>query len=215
MAAYVTDWSQEVYGDVRSHAVPGVPVSVRRDYLNDYLQHKLVLAGAGPSTIEPARAFLRETYSPLANAAWPRDTAWGWTMVPADQMAAYVSAQVNAMRWFSATTGQPRDHWGFAWAPTNSLGLSFADFVAQTGAILDRMAAAIRASGDVVEPENPGSGACGPPGQDRLCAGDLVDARHTEAWRDFRAWSQAVSASRRRRRRSRRVFRRGRSPLPS
>ena len=192
MAAYVTDWSQEVYGDVRSHAVPGTPVSTRREYLNDYLQHKLVLAGAGPSTIEPARAFLRETYSPLANAAWPRDTAWGWTMVPADQMSAYVSAQVNALRWFSATTGQPRDHWGFAWAPTNALGLSNADFVAQTGAILDRMAAAIRASGDVVEPENPGSGACGPPGQDRLCAGDLTDARHTEAWRDFRTWSQAA-----------------------
>ena len=118
MAAYVTDWSQEVYGDLRSHAVPGVPVSTRREYLNDYLQHKLVLASAGPPTIEPARAYLHDAYSPLANGAWPRDTAWGWTMVPADQMAAYVSAQVNALRWFSASSGQSRDHWGFAWAPT-------------------------------------------------------------------------------------------------
>ena len=192
MAAYVTDWSQEVYGDLRSHAVAGVPVSTRREYLNDYLQHKLVLASAGPSTIEPARAYLREAYSPLANGAWPRESAWGWTMAPVDQMSAYVSAQVNAMRWFSATSGQSRDHWGFAWAPTNANGLSLADFAAQTGQILDRMAAAIRDSGEVVEPANPGSGACGPPGQDRLCAGDLADARHTEAWRGFRTWTQAV-----------------------
>ena len=48
MNTYVSDWTQEAYGDVRSWAVPGVPTSVRRESLNDYLQHKLVLAGAGP-----------------------------------------------------------------------------------------------------------------------------------------------------------------------
>jgi hypothetical protein len=192
MAAYVSDWSQEVYGDLRSHAVPGVPVSTRREYLNDYLQHKLVLAGAGPATIEPVRAYLREAYSPLANAAWPRETAWGWTMVPFEQMAAYISAQVNALRFFSATSGQARDHWGFAWAPRNTTGLSNADFAAQTGQLLDRMAAAIRDSGNVVEPENPGSGACGPPGQETFCLVDLAEARHTESWRSFRAWTQAT-----------------------
>ena len=165
MATYVSDWSQEVYGDLRSHAVPGVPVSVRREYLNDYLQHMLVLAGAGPSEIEPSRAYLREAYSPLANAAWARESAWGWTMVPVEQMAAYVSGQINAMRNFSASSGQVRDHWGFAWAPRNTFGLSTGDFGTQTGQILDRMAAAIRDSGNVVEPENPGSGACGPPGR--------------------------------------------------
>jgi hypothetical protein len=89
MSTYVSDWSQEVYGDVRSYAVPGVPESVRRDYLNDYLQHVLVLAGVGPPEIENARSFLSATYSPLANAAWQRDTGYGWTMVPAQQMAGY------------------------------------------------------------------------------------------------------------------------------
>ena len=171
MATYVSDWSQEVYGDLRAHAVPGSPTSLRREYLNDYLQHKLVLAGAGPPEIEPARAFLREAYSPLANGAWPRETAWGWTMVPSEQMAAYLSAQVNALRYFSATSAQPRDHWGFAWAPRNTTGLSQADFANQTGVLLDRLAAAIRDSGDVVDPENPGSGACGP--GETLCALDL------------------------------------------
>ncbi|HUG64655.1 MAG TPA: hypothetical protein VMK83_05505 [Gaiellaceae bacterium] len=194
MAAYVSDWSQQVYGDLRAHAVPGVPVAERREYLNDYLQHKLVLAGAAPETVEPARTYLRDAYSALANGAWPRETAWGWTMVPAEQMAAYVSAQVNAMRHFSASSGQARDHWGFAWAPRNTTGLSTAEFGAQTGLILDRMGAAVRDSGAVVEPENPGSGACGPPGQDTLCAVDLADARHNAAWRSFRGWTQAALA---------------------
>jgi hypothetical protein len=192
MATYVSDWTQEVYGDVRSHAVPGAPTSVRREYLNDYLQHKHVLSGVAPETVEPARSYLRETYSALGNAAWQRDTGYGWTMVPAEQMAAYVSAQVNALRHYSATTGQSRDHWGFAWAPRNATGMTNADFGAQTNLILERMAAAIRDSGDVVEPENPGGGACGPPGQDTLCAADVADARHNEAWRTFRGWTQAV-----------------------
>jgi hypothetical protein len=187
MTTYISDWSQEVYGDIRAHAVPGAPTSVRREYLNDYLHHKLVLAGAGPPEIEPARAFLREAYSPLANGAWPRETAWGWTMVPFEQMAAYLSGQVNALRYFSAASAQSRDHWGFAWAPRNTTGLSPGDFANQTGALLDRLAAAIRDSGDVVDPENPGSGACG--SGETLCALDLPDARHNEAWRSFRAWS--------------------------
>jgi hypothetical protein len=192
MSTYVSDWTQEVYGDVRSHAVPGVPTSTRREYLNDYLQHKHVLSGVAPETVEPARSYLREAYSALGNAAWQRDTGYGWTMVPPEQMAAYVSAQVNALRYYSAATGQSRDHWGFAWAPRNATGMPNADFGAQTNLILERMAAAIRDSGDVVEPENPGGGACGPPGSDTLCAADVADARHNEAWRTFRGWTQAV-----------------------
>ena len=189
MATYVSDWSQEVYGDLRKHAVPGSSVSVRREYLNDYLQHKLVLATGGPAEIEPARAYLRDAYSPLANGAWPRESAWGWTMVPFEQMAAYVSAQVDAMRSFSVSSSQPRDHWGFAWAPRNTTGLSNADFVAQTGRILERMAAAIRDSAGA-DPESAVTGACGV--DEALCAVDLPDASHNEAWRSFRAWAQAT-----------------------
>ena len=192
MAAYVSDWSQEAYGDVRSHAVPGVPTAARREFLNDYLQHKLVLSGAGPDEIDPARTFLREAYSPLANAAWQRDSGYGWTMVPPEQMAAYVSAQVAALRYHSASAGQSRDHWGFAWAPRNAIGSSPADFAAQSGQVLDRLGAAIRDSGEIVDPESPGSAACGPPGQDLWCAGDLPDARHNEGWRAFRGWTQPL-----------------------
>jgi hypothetical protein len=190
MARYVSDWVQEAYGDVRAHAVPGAPRDVRREYLNDYLQHKLVLAGVGPPEIEPARAFLREAYSPLANAAWERDSGYGWTMVPVELMAAYVSSQVEAMRFYSASTGQPRDHWGFAWAPRNATGMSAGEFAERTGRLLDRLAAAIRDSA-ASTPESPGIGACGPAGQD-LCAGDVADARFNELWRSFRTWTQPL-----------------------
>jgi hypothetical protein len=192
MAAYVSDWSQEVYGDVRSHAVAGSPTATRREYLNDYLQHKLVLAGAGPPEVEPARAYLRESHSPLANAAWQYDASYGWTAVSAEQMAAYVSAQVNALRHFSATTGQARDRWGFAWAPKNATGATGVDFAAQTSLVLDRMAAAIRDSGDVVQPESPGSGACGPPGIEAWCALDVDAARHSVSWQSFRSWASSA-----------------------
>jgi hypothetical protein len=190
MATYVSDWSQEVYGDVRNWAVPGVPTSVRRDYLNDYLQHKLVLAGAAPPTIEPARSYLQTAYSPLANAAWERESGYGWTMVTSEQMAGYVSAQVDALRFFSATTGQPQDHWGLAWAPRNASGISAGDFAAQSGLLLDRLGAAVRDSAQTVDPADPVSAACGPQGQNLWCVGDLEGARLNEAWKSFRVWTQ-------------------------
>ena len=192
MSTYVSDWSQEVYGDVRSFAVPGVPEFVRRDYLNDYLQHKLVLAGAGPPEIETSRAHLRTAFSPLANAAWQRDVGYGWTMVSAAQMAGYVSAQVHALRFFSATSGQAQDHWGFAWAPRNASGIPAADFAAQSGLVLDRLAAAVRDSGQTPDPADPGSAACGPPGQNLYCVADLEGAGLTESWKSFRGWTQPV-----------------------
>jgi hypothetical protein len=193
MAAHVSDWSQETYADFRSFAVPGVPIQIRRDYLNDYLQHELVLAGVGPPAIDAARAFIQSTYSPLANAAWQWGTGYGWTLVAFDQMQAFVSAQTYAMRFFSASTGQAQDHWGFAWQPQNATGLSSADFAAQTAAILDRVAVAIRDSGQT-NATDPGSGACGPPGQNTFCGGDLPGAAFTESWKSFRTWTQPIVA---------------------
>jgi hypothetical protein len=191
MAAHVSDWSQETYADFRSYGVPGAPIATRRDYLVDYLQHGLVLAGVGPSAIDSARAFLQSTYSPLANAAWQWASGYGWTMVPFDQMQAFVSAQTYALRFASTTTGQAQDHWGFAWQPQNATGEPSSQFTGETAAILDRLALAIRDSGQT-NPTDPGSGACGPPGQTLYCGGDLAGAAFTEAWKSFRAWTQPV-----------------------
>jgi hypothetical protein len=194
MATYVSDWSQEVYGDMRSWAAPGIANDVRRDYLNDYLYHELALAGVGPPTVDTARAYIQSTYSPLANAAWEREAGYGWTMVPPAQMGAYVSAQVHALRYYSATRGQAQDHWGFAWAPRNATGRSVDEFTTESGGVLTRLAAAIRDSGDTLDASNPGSGACGPPGQNLYCAADVAGARLSEAWKSFGAWTQSALA---------------------
>jgi hypothetical protein len=192
MTAYVSDWSQEVYADFRSYGVPGAPITTRRDYLNDYLQHELVLAGIGPPAIDIARAFLQSTYSPLANAAWQWESAYGWTVVAYDQMQAFVSAQTYAMRFFGAATGQALDHWGFAWQPRNATGVPSSQFTSETAAILDRLGVAIRDSAQTTNPSDPGSGGCGPPGQNLFCGGDLPGAAFTESWKSFRTWTQPI-----------------------
>ena len=164
------DWSQEVYGDVRNYAVPGVAREARRDLLNEYLQHQAALAAVAPASGGVATAFLAGAYSPLANAAWRYDAAFGWTDVTPELMQDYVSAQTDALR--SAGTGR----FGYAWSPRNLTGA--ADFNAQTDALLVRLAAAIADSGDTPE------AACGV----SWCSGNLDGAFATTAWRTFGAW---------------------------
>jgi hypothetical protein len=192
MSKYVSDWSQEVYGDIRMYGIPGAPPSLRRDYLNDYLQHVLVIARAGPTAVESAREYLQSAHSPLANAAWQWESGYGWTMTPLEEMQAFVSAQVYAARAFSAAVGQPQDHWGFAWQPDNSTAIAPADFTRKTAAILDRLAMAIRDSDRASDPSNAGSEACGPAGQNVYCATDLDGAQFTELWKSFQAWSEPI-----------------------
>ena len=117
VSRYASDWSQELYGDVRTYAVAGAPREMRRDSLNEYLQHAATLAGVAPGGTEAARTFLAGAYSPLANAAWQYDTAFGWTNVPVGLMQDYVSAQTYATR----SAGNSR--FGFAWSPRNLSGM--------------------------------------------------------------------------------------------
>src|SRR5918999_845004 len=132
------------------------------------------------------------TSSTLANAAWQYDTAFGWTLVPAEQMKHYVSAQTYALRHASAEA--PQNHAGFAWAPKNSTGMPSTDFANQTGEILDRLAAAIRDSAQPVDPADPGVGACGPPGENLWCAGDLDGAWFNNGWQSFSLWKPSALA---------------------
>lgn len=190
MSRYVSDWSQELYGDVRNYAVAGAPLPVRRDYLDDYLRHQLVHVRLGGAASADAAAFLGGADSPLANAAWQWDSGFGWTAVSVEQMQDYVSAQVYALRHFSALAGEPRDHWGFAWAPHNLTGVPGTVFTAQTGAILDRLAAAIHDSGEPVDAADPGISACGPAGQNLWCTSVLANARLNDSWKTLTFWGQ-------------------------
>jgi hypothetical protein len=195
MSAYVSDFSQEMYADTRSYAVPGVPLASRRELLNDYLQHDLRLAASGPDTTAAARSYLQAAYSPVANAAWQWDTGFGWTMAALDQMQDFVSAQTYAMRFDGATArGGGVDRWGFAWAPRNALGLSAAEFTAQTGALIDRLAAAVHDSAATTVPGDPGVGSCGPAGQNLWCVRELAGASVSDLWRPFNVWAQPAVA---------------------
>ena len=188
MNAYVGDWAQEVYGDVRSYAVPGSPVIQRRDALTDYLEHPDLLAAAGGAVSGTANAFLAQTASPLGSAAWQWDGSFGWTLVDAPLMQQFVSAQVYAMRSHDASSGRAEDRWGFAWAPRNPGSVPKNEFASAAGSVLDRLAAAIRDSA-ADSPSDPGVLACGPPGKNLWCGGDLVGANPTPSWATFRAWS--------------------------
>lgn len=182
MGSYVSDFLQENYGDVRDYGVAGADVPTRLAYLNAYLEHELRLASVAPLTANAAYAYLHDSYAALANAAWAWSSGFGYTAVPYDQMQDYVSAQVDAMRSYDASLGWSADRIGFAWDPSNSLGLSSSDFSAQTAAILAQLAAAIAASAD---PVAPGAGACTGP----WCTATVDGAAFTPAWSTFASWT--------------------------
>jgi hypothetical protein len=193
MNAYVSDWSQEVYGDVRAYAAPGSASTARRDALSDFLEHSDLLAAAGGAFSGAANAFFAQAGSPLANAAWQWASSYGWTLVDGALMQQFVSAQVYALRSHDAAAGRPEDRWGFAWAPRNPGDVPTGEFASAAGAVLDRLAAAIRDSGSDY-PADPGALACGPVGRNVWCGGDLDGAALTPKWATFRAWSPTTLA---------------------
>ena len=187
-AGYTSDWAQENYGDLRNYAVAGTTPMERRDATAQYLGHEQALANAGPDTAAAARSLLAQTYVPFGNAAWAWSSSYGWTAAPLEQMEDFVSGQVDADRTLAVASGATNDRIGFAWSPSNSLGLTTAAFNAQTGAILDRAAAAIRDSG--VPATDPGAAACAPD----WCSTTLEGASLTDTWQAFTSWSPTVPA---------------------
>ena len=174
MSRYVSDWSQELYGDARNVLVPGADIATRRDSAVDYLEHELTLARVAPAEAAAARSFLETAYSPLANAAWQYETAFGWTNVTVDLMQHYVSTQLYALRHVRSTSGPANA--GFAWSPKNLSGA--ADFATQSATLLERLAAAIRDSA-----YDPAAACAGV-----WCGGDVEGGWLNTGWQSFRTW---------------------------
>jgi hypothetical protein len=176
MSSYVSDFFQEVYGDVRNYAIGGTDPASRAALLNAYLQHpaQLVAASGAPGTTAAARNFLATTYGPLANASWGWGSSYGWTQVGSDVMADYISAQTYAMRLSGET------HIGFAWNPLNSQGLSSTDYVSQIAGVLARMAGSIHET-DGGDP----TAACEATG----CAATVDGANAANGWSTFSTWT--------------------------
>ena len=180
MTSYVSDFFQEVYGDVRNYAVAGVDPSTRAAYLNGFLQHPLQLARAvgAPPAEAGARNYLNNAYGPLANASWAWGSAYGWTKASFDVMTDYVAAQTYAMR----LAGGSRI--GFAWNPLNSIGLSNDDFLAQASAVLTALAGSIHQT-DGGDPTQ----ACGATG----CSSVLTGAAAATGWTTFSSWTPTTA----------------------
>ena len=181
MTAYVGDFFQEAYGDVRNYAVAGADPATRAGFLNAFLQHPLALAEApgAPITVAAARNFLAGAYGPLANASWAWRSSYGYTAVGSDVMADYISAETYAMR----LAGEPR--LGFAWNPLNSQGLSASDFAAQVGALLARLAGSIHETDGGIP-----SQACEATG----CSAVVPGAAPVTGWSTFSTWTPTVAA---------------------
>jgi hypothetical protein len=186
VSGYVADWAQENYGDIRNYAVTGASPQQRRDALVQYLGHQESLANAGPAGVAAGRSLLQQTYVPFGNAAWAWSSAYGWTAAPVEAMEDFVSGQVYAARAFAAATGAGVDRLGFAWAPSNTQGLSTTDFNAQTDAILVRLAAAIHDSD--VPSSDPGAAACAP----SWCTTTLDGSVFVSGWQSFATWLPTV-----------------------
>lgn len=182
MAADVSDFLFETYGDVRNYAVAGEDPATRIEFLNDYLQAPLALVSApnAPATDAAARSFLASAYGPLANADWAYTSGYGWTEVSSAVMADYISAQTYAMRAYGAGS-----RIGFAWNPDNSEGLDASDFATDVTGLLDLLAGSIRktAGGDPTQ-------ACEVTG----CTAVLPGAAPETGWASFSSWvpTQAV-----------------------
>jgi hypothetical protein len=181
-------WGQEVYGDARRWGVPGTDSSMRRDYLNDFLQHAARLGSVAPEDHEAARSFLASAHTPVANAGWQWPRGLGWTILSGEQMRHFVSSQTHALRNFAAKRPGP-DRFGFAWAPNNATSMANAQFVAETGLLLDRLGGALSES-DTAWSFEPGIDACVALGLDG-CRAEVEGAEFTNAWRIFSAWEGA------------------------
>lgn len=180
MHRYVSLWAQETYADARAWGVAGAPLTERAGYLNDYFLHGLRVAEAGNDATAAARAFLDETYVPLANAAYPSTgpspatgPGFGFTDIGMTGMQRFVSAQTYAIRSSLSTTI------GFAVVPAPNSG---------TGPPVEaRVAAAIHDS------QGDPSGACTAAGES--CDFDVSGAAFTDSWKALANTQEGASVT--------------------
>jgi hypothetical protein len=197
MNLYVRWLLKEVYADTRYHSVPGSSRDERRRHLEDYQEHVIELAEAGPESIAPAREFLRRAYTPLLNGGFEAlggdefefTTGHGNTQVSPEQMMSFVAEQVYAVRHYTGAhpQGAPAGRIAFDWQTANRKPYTAAEFGAALDAIAARMASSIhyayRQGG-----ASP-AGACAPPGSgEDWCQAEREGAVFIDAWEIFKRW---------------------------
>ncbi len=181
---YVDVFANEVYASSLSWGVAGVSLVNRVRRLNDYFHHMTVLAEDAPKSLDAARNFLRRTYLPLANAAWPHPSIGDTHLLSADLMSRFVSTQVYALLHYLDESPEtaPAGGIGFGWAPVALPGYS------ETGRdqIAARLAEAIQAA--TATSASVPKDACGAAGAWLWCSGQVEGAKLNKAWRTFADW---------------------------
>lgn len=186
---YADFFGHEVYASSLNWGVAGVPLARRAQYLNDYFHHMTILADAGPEGIAAARDFLRRTYVPLANAAWPHPMIGDTNLLSAEAMSQFISTQVYAVRHYanSHPHASPQGRIGFGWAPIEEFD-EHGYTPEGRDLIVARLASAIHEASE--EGTNSQMGACLSPGEQFWCVGDVVHpkAELNDAWKTFMSW---------------------------
>jgi hypothetical protein len=189
MARDVRWWAQEVYPNSRNWGVAGAPRAIRAQQFNDYLQHPLILAEAGPPSVATARTFLERSYTALTSAAWRWRSGFGNSDISQEQMNNFVSEEIFSVRHYVGSHPQtvPQGFFATAWSPQNLDDLPKKEFADQTGAILERLASALHHSYE--QGGSSQEGACGPPGDHVWCDEDVAGAAFNDAWKAFAQWT--------------------------
>ena len=205
LSPHVAFFAREAYADARYWGVAGSSLHEREEHLNDYFMHFVRLANDGPAAVEPARLFLRDRFLPFANATWPARSpeeiplsavcpevyvcGHGWTKVPLDQMLAFVTEEVYAVRNSARKEHGlgPDGRIGFSWQPTNNFNLPPAEWDGAKRAVAARIAGALRDSYGTHDaaPKR----ACGSLVDEDWCTGaDVPGAFFTESWAQAARW---------------------------
>jgi hypothetical protein len=182
---YVDFFAEEVYAGPLAWGVADAPLATRVAYLNDYLFHMTTLVEPGPESVEAARKFLRRTYVPLANAAWPHPGIGHTDLISADTMSRFVSTEVYAIQRHAEAhaDGAPQGRIGFGWAP-NPADPGYSEDGRDM--ILTRLASALHA---MAGQRNSQAGPCGRPGENLWCNGEVEGAFLNDAWKIFASWN--------------------------
>jgi hypothetical protein len=181
---YVDFFAEEVYAGPLTWGVAHAPLATRVTYMNDYLFHMPTLAEAGPDSGEAARDFLRRTYVPLANAAWPHQGIGHTDLISADTMSRFVSTEVYAIQHYADAHPDtaPEGKIGFGWAP-NPADPHYSENGRDI--VLTRLASALHA---MAGQKNSQMGPCGPSGKNVWCNGEVEGAFLNDAWKIFASW---------------------------
>ena len=179
MDQHVLRWAQEAYAKPSKTCVPNSTTGAHAVSLNDFGMHAGKLAAVGPASVAAARKFFDQAYVSLLTASW-KQSLYGQTNIPLEQMKRFVSDEVYAQRAFAASHAYPDGRVGLSWHNTID---NTPD--AQIVELAERTAASIRGAYGI---SGTAAHACSPTGAFTLCNCEVAGASYTQVWNAFESY---------------------------